>query len=98
MVTPFFRPAAEPQTYRICQAFQILLRSEAPTYLNSDCQEKLQFPQWLISATLPEFNHSLKTAGSRCEDPAIPGDLRRLWPVNPSPRRRLRAIWIPSRQ
>src|SRR5580658_7914379 len=38
-------------------AAQILLQSQAPTYLNSDHEEKLQLLLWLISATLPEFNH-----------------------------------------
>ena len=57
MVTPFSDPPLDPLPYRICQAFQILLQSEAPTYLNSDPEEKLQSPHWLISATPPEFNH-----------------------------------------
>src|SRR6202041_377080 len=33
------------------------LSPETPTYLNSPLTEKLQVPQWLISATPPEFNH-----------------------------------------
>jgi uncharacterized protein (DUF1810 family) len=47
------------------QVFWILSLSEAPMYLNSDSGKKLQECQWLISATLPEFNH---LQGSR--DPA----------------------------
>src|ERR1700722_1444087 len=38
------------------------LSPEAPIYLNSPLTEKLQVPQWLISATPPEFNH-LQTTG-----------------------------------
>src|ERR1700740_2149423 len=38
-------------------ALQDLFQSEPPTYLNSKVQKKLQVDQWLISATLPEFNH-----------------------------------------
>jgi hypothetical protein len=47
----------ELRTHRICQVFRILLQSESPIYLNSNAEKKLQNRQWLISATLPEFNH-----------------------------------------
>src|ERR1700691_3503684 len=64
MVTPFSDPPLSLQTDRICPVFQILLQSESPTYLNSDAEKKLQFPQWLISATPLEFSHLQMTVGS----------------------------------
>lgn len=36
--------------------------SEAPIYLNSDANKKLQVPHWLISATPLEFNRLLGAA------------------------------------
>ena len=39
------------------RAFQILFRSELPTYLNAIGEKKLLVNQWLISASLCEVNH-----------------------------------------
>src|SRR5258706_6401676 len=86
------------------QATQMLFQSELPNYLNSKIEEKLQVPQWLISATLLEFNHlrGLRDEGSGCSPPSPIRHAHimavRSWPVEPSPRRRFRIIWIPARQ
>jgi hypothetical protein len=57
MVTPLSDPVTPTPIPADLQAAQILLRSELPIYSNSKLKEKLQFLQWLISATLLEFNH-----------------------------------------
>jgi len=57
MMIPLVRSAAPTANQPDLQAAQILLLSEASMYLNSKLIKKLQLPQWLISATLPEFNH-----------------------------------------
>ena len=59
MVNPPCPRSAIParETHRICQLFRILFLSEAPIYLNSETEEKLQFHEWLFSATPRGFNH-----------------------------------------
>jgi hypothetical protein len=68
-------------------------------YLNSDPEKKLQVRQWLISATLPEFNHLQGQRGMRAPVGVMPGHSRPgLWPVSPGLRRGLIVVRIPSSQ
>jgi hypothetical protein len=50
-------PPFQPQSPPDLQVSKILFLSEAPIYLNSAGQKKLQIEEWLISATPYEFNH-----------------------------------------